>query len=109
MYPSAATQIPELAVHSGLQAAIASPGEQDLYKFAVAKAGTYVVETGGTSDVYLSLFGPDSQVKLLAQDDDSGAGSNSRIEVSLQPGTYYVQVRHYNPNSTGPYRIWVAG
>jgi hypothetical protein len=109
MYPSAAAQIPELAVHTGVQASIASPGEQDLYKFAVAQAGTFVIETGGTSDIYLSLFGPDSQVKLIAQDDDSGAGSNSRIEARLQPGTYYVQARHYNPNSTGPYRIWVAG
>jgi hypothetical protein len=109
MYPSATAQIPELAVHTGLQAAIASPGEQDLYKFVVAKAGTFVIETGGTTDVFLSLFGPDSQAKKIAEDDDTGAGANSRIEAALQPGTYYVQVRHYNKTSTGPYRIWVAG
>lgn len=109
MYPAANAQIPELTVYSGLQASIASPGEQDLYKFTVAQAGQFVIETGGSTDVYLSLFGPNSQVKLIAQDDDSGAGANSRIEARLQPGTYYVQVRHYNANSTGPYRIWVVG
>ncbi|HEY0989163.1 MAG TPA: DVUA0089 family protein [Kofleriaceae bacterium] len=109
MYPAVNAQIPELPVHSGYQAAIAAPGEQDLYKFTVAQAGTFVIETGGSTDLFLSLFGPDSQVKLIAQDDDSGAGANSRIEARLQPGTYFVQVRHYNPNSTGPYRIWVAG
>jgi hypothetical protein len=109
MYPAANAPIPELPVHTGLQASIASPGEQDLYKFVVANAGPYVIETGGTTDVFLSLYGPNSQAKLIAQDDDSGAGSNSRIEARLQPGTYYVQVRHYNANSTGPYRIWVAG
>src|SRR6185503_2137989 len=109
MYPAANAQIPELTVCSGLQASIASPGEQDLYKFTVAQAGQFVIETGGSTDVYLSLFGPNSQAKLIAQDDDSGAGANSRIEARLQPGTYYVQVRHYNANSTGPYRIWVVG
>lgn len=109
MYPATAAQIPELTVHSGTQAAISQPGEQDLYKFVVAQAGTFVIETGGTTDVYLSLFGPDTQAKLIAADDDSGASSNSRIEARLQPGTYFVQVRHYNPASTGAYRIWVAG
>lgn len=109
MYPAAAAAIPELPVHTGLQAAITSPGEQDFYKFVIAQAGQYVIETGGTTDVFLSLFGPDSQAKLIAQDDDSGAGNNARIEARLQPGTYYLQVRHYNANSTGPYRIWVVG
>jgi len=109
MYPQAAAAIPELTVHAGLQASISAPGEQDLYKFVVAKAGTFVIGTGGTTDVYLSLFGPNTQAKLIAGDDDSGVSSNSRIEAALQPGTYYVQVRHYNPTSTGPYRIWVAG
>jgi hypothetical protein len=109
MYPVPNVQIPELPVHRGFQTSIASPAERDLYKFVVSEAGQYVVETGGTTDVFLSLFGPNSQTKLVAQDDDSGAGNNSRIEAALQPGTYYVQVRHYNANSTGAYRIWVAG
>jgi hypothetical protein len=110
MYPSVtAPAIPELPVYAGVPASIASPGEQDLYKFVVTKAGTYVIETGGASDMFLLLFGPNSQVKLIAQDDDSGVGNNSRIEAALQPGTYYVQVRNYNANSVGPYRIWVVG
>jgi len=47
--------------------------------------------------------------KLIARDDDSGAGANSRIEASLQPGTYYLQIRHYSSIGTGPYKVWVAG
>jgi hypothetical protein len=26
----------------------------------------------------------------------------------LQPGKYFVQVRHFSDLGTGPYRIWVA-
>jgi Bacterial pre-peptidase C-terminal domain/Astacin (Peptidase family M12A) len=109
MYPGPDALVPELPVHAGLRASIASPGEQDTYRFVVAQAGDFVVETGGATDVYLSLYGPNSPTKLIAENDDSGGGRNARIEAALQPGTYYVQVRHYSPGSTGPYRIWVAG
>ncbi len=109
MYPGIAAPIPELPVHAGVRASIAAPGEQDVYKFVVAQTGDFVVETGGATDVYLSLYGPNSSTKLLAENDDSGGGRNARIEATLQPGTYFVQVRHYSPGSVGPYRIWVAG
>ena len=109
MYPGMAAPVPELPVHTGVRASIASPGEQDVYKFIVPQAGDFVVETGGATDIYLSLYGPNSSTKLIAENDDSGAGRNARIEATLQPGTYFVQVRHYSPGSVGPYRIWVAG
>jgi len=109
MYPGQALdEVPELPVLAATAAAISQPGEQDTFRFVVAQAGNFVIETGGATDVYLSLFGPDSTTRLIAQDDDSGAGSNSRIEAALQPGTYYVQVRHYSAGGSGPYRIWVA-
>lgn len=109
MYPGTAAQVPELAVHHGLRASIASAGEQDTYKFSVAQAGDFVIETGGSTDLFLSLYGPNAPTKLIAQNDDSGFGRNARIEAALQPGTYFVQVRHYGSTGTGPYRIWVAG
>lgn len=109
MYPSTGVPIPELAVHAGMRSSIASAGEQDSYRFVVAQAGDFVVETGGASDLLLSLYGPNSTTKLIAENDDSGFGRNARIEASLQPGTYHVRVRHYNSAGTGPYRIWVAG
>jgi len=109
MYPRADARLTEIPVHAGLRASIAAPGEQDMYRFAVAQAGDFIVETGGSTDVFLSLYGPSSQTKLIAANDDAGAGRNGRVEASLGPGTYYVQVRHYSPGSTGPYRIWVVG
>ena len=109
LYPRDTVQIPVLPVHAGLRSSIASAGEQDTYKFAVATAGDFVIETGGATDLFLSLYGPNVPTKLIAENDDSGVGRNARIEASLQPGTYYVQVRHYSAVGSGPYRIWVAG
>ena len=110
MYPGRGkVELPRLPVLAATAAAISKAGEQDTFEFEVDSAGDFVIETGGATDVMLSLYGPNSSTKLVAQDDDSGAGSNSRIEASLQPGKYLVQVRHYHPGGSGPYRLWVVG
>ena len=102
----------ELAVmeRTAVKADIGQPGEQDLFKFSAATAGRYVIETAGTTDLVMSLYGPDNQTKLIAEDDDSGTGRNARINAHLAtPGTYFVQVRHYNSaRGTGTYRIQVS-
>ncbi len=98
----------ELPVLQGTRAEIGKPGEEDLFKFAVERAGVYVVETTGASDLVMGLYGPDSLTRKLAEDDDGGEGANPRISVSLQPGTYFVQVRHYQPQATGSYEIRVV-
>jgi len=111
-YPSATTteivelQVARPQVHA---AEIGMPGEEDLFRFDVTEAGEHTIETEGPTDLVMSLFGPDSQTNLVAWDDDSGAGYNSRIVADLAPGTYYVQVRHYsNATGTGEYSIQVS-
>jgi hypothetical protein len=90
------------------QAEIGNPGEQDLYKLVVKTAGRYTIETEGPTDVKMSLYGPDSQTKLVAEDDDSGIDKNPKITANLTPGTYYIQVQHYYSTSgTGSYSIKV--
>ena len=85
---------------------IGKPGEEDLYSFTVDEDGLYEVSTRGVTDVYLKLFGPDSETRLVAEDDDSGYGLNARIRAQLTPGDYIAQVRHFNPSSgTGSYSI----
>ena len=64
--------------------------------------------TGGRTDVVMGLFGPDDQTIQVAQDDDSGKGLNARISTSLEPGTYYVRIRHFRPRGTGKYTLSVA-
>lgn len=111
MYPrvddpvAAATEIP---VSHSVAASIGAPGEVDLFTFIVDEAGLYTVQTAGSTDVLMSLFGPGDRTQKIAEDDDSGAGRNAQIVAQLQPGTYYVQVRHFNEQSTGDYRILVS-
>ncbi len=85
---------------------IGEPGEEDLFKFVVTEDGRRTIETGGQTDLVMKLFGPDSQTRLIAEDDDGGQGLNSKIVADLMPGEYFVQIRHYNSNQgIGEYTI----
>lgn len=89
-------------------AAIGKAGEEDIFRFQVKTAATYVVDTRGPTDVVMKLFGPDSPTALIAEDDDSGVDTNASIRADLVPGTYYAQVRHYNKASgMGNYTVKV--
>lgn len=103
---------PELTVNElvSQSAKIGQAGEQDLYRFTASKPGVYTIETTGPTDLTMSLYGPDSQTTLVAEDDDSGQDRNARILINLTTaGTYYVQVRHYNHTSgTGEYSLMVS-
>ena len=87
--------------------AIALSGELDLYRFTVATAGRFIIETEGPTDVLMSLFGPNSQSAFVAEDDDSGQDRNARIVSNLSAGTYFVQIRHFQGTGTGTYGISV--
>ena len=98
--PISATKITE--------ADISKSGEEDIFTFTVIKQGKYLIRTRGRTDVVMNLYGPDSQTKLLDQDNDSGFRLNARIVIDLLPGKYYVQIRHFNSRSgTGKYGITV--
>jgi tyrosinase len=100
--------VPELTVGGpAVSGSIAAANESDLYHFRAATAGTYIIETGGTTDTFITLFGPNSQTAQLAVDDDSGPATNSLIQASLAIGDYYVRVRHFSPTGTGAYTISV--
>jgi hypothetical protein len=105
-YPFEPKDYVELALGAApLDASIGVHGEEDLYRFVVAAAGTYTIETAGRTDVQMGLYGPDDRTRQIAYDDDSGAGLNPKISAVLQPGKYYVRVRHYRPKGTGKYTI----
>ena len=113
MYPKAG---PTVAVATELlvgarrrtAASIGRFGEEDLFRFVVDREGHHVIDTRGPTDVVLKLFGPDQPTRLVAEDDDSGYAYNARIGADLLPGTYWVQVRHYNREAgVGDYTISV--
>jgi hypothetical protein len=88
-----------------IHGAISVGGERDRYTFRVATAGTHAIETSGNTDTFVSLFGPNSETRLIAEDDDSGPGNLSLLVQNLAVGQYFVRVRHFSPASTGPYGI----
>lgn len=109
-YPRAAVDAVELKVNARVStpAEIGKPGEEDLFTFIADGAGRHLVETLGRTDVVMKLFGPDSQTALIAEDDDSGIGTNARIVADLMPGRYFAQIRHFHKASgKGEYRIRV--
>lgn len=91
-----------------VQGEIDPAGEQDLYVFRVTTAGTYTIDTSGTTDTFLSLFGPDSKTTLVAADNDSGPGTLSLLVQDLTVGTYFIQIRHFSPTGRGPYGVSVV-
>jgi len=109
-YPRVPVQEAELVINAKPTAAsIGKPGEEDVFTFTVKTRGRHVIETGGQTDVYMKLFGPTSQTKLIAEDDDAGVGLNARIAANLNPGKYFVQIRHFNKTQgTGSYTIKVT-
>jgi hypothetical protein len=109
MYPQVVKQGVVLTVGAApVPAEIGSAGEEDLYNFSVAAAGSYAMETSGATDVVMGLFGPDDMTKAIASDDDSGAGPNARIVQALQPGVYFLRIRHFRPSGLGKYTISVV-
>ena len=113
MYPGrgAEPQFVELPVFEPkpVAAEIGKAGEEDRFKVRIKSAGRYTVQTEGETDLVMKLFGPNSVTRLIAEDDDSGAGSNPKISADLAPGEYYVQVRHYNRASgRGSYGVSVV-
>lgn len=101
--------IPELIVDgANVNAAISAGNESDLFRFQVTSQGTYTIQTSGTTDTFLTLHGPNSQIPEIASNDDGGPSFNAQIRRQLSPGEYFARVRHFSPLGTGPYSIRVT-
>ncbi len=107
-YPKDAPAMTELAIGGPrVQADLASAGEVDSYHFDVPAAATFIMTTEGPSDTVLTLHGPNDRGAVLAWDDDHGRGANARIVRKLQPGDYWLTVRHKRADATGHYSVGV--
>ena len=105
-YRRTARPTPDLAIDGrAVEASIGASEEVDLFRFRIESPGRYAVLTSGPTDVVMSLHGPDNDATLVGVDDDSGMDYNARIERDLTPGSYLVQVRHYNPSGRGDYTV----
>jgi len=102
------SRLPELIINARqTAAAISVRNESDVYRFRVDSRAQYTIETSGTTDTFLSLFGPNDEARLIQQNDDSGVNYNARIRLTLNAGEYYARVRHFSADGTGGYSIGV--
>ena len=104
-YPKAAPAMTELRPGQRLSADLATAGEVDEYHFTVATAATYIMNTEGATDTVLALHGPGDPGALLTWDDDRGQLGNARIVRKLQPGEYWLTVRHKSPAASASYAV----
>ncbi len=97
-------QIPIVPTTKG---AISEANKENHFHFYVEKAGSFTIETQGSTDTYMSLFGPNSSTTLIEENDDIEVGTNhnSRIIINLSPDTYHVTIRHYASSGQGEYTI----
>ncbi len=107
-YPKDAPAVSELGVGGArLTADLAGAGEVDSYHFQVDLAATLVMTTTGPTDTVLTLHGPGDPGAVITWDDDRGRGLNARIVRKLQPGNYWLTVRHKTAGATGQYTIGI--
>ncbi len=85
-------------------------GDGSPYELFVFEGGkedrVTVTMTSKELDAYLWLY--DDERQVVARDDDSGGGTNARLEITLPgAGTYYVLANAYAEGEVGGYRLQV--
>ena len=110
-YPKLDGDVVELTVNQAPhQAEIAVAGEEDQYTFVIApdKGGEYVIETTGSTDLVMGVFGPDRLTRSVEENRDGGLGGNAKVATVLMSGRYLVRVGHQRATGTGRYAISVV-
>lgn len=78
--------------------------DRDWVRVDIPAAGWYTIRTTDLapgSDTLLTLHNTD-RTAVLAANDDFGPGTASQLVHQFsQPGTYYLEIRHFNPNRYG--------
>jgi hypothetical protein len=82
----------------------------DTYTFTPASSTTATIDLVSSAfDTWLIVKSSAGATTALAQDDDAGDGTNSRISLSVAGGTtYYIEATSYSANATGTYTLAAA-
>lgn len=84
------------------------PNSETTLNVSFENSGYNVLQTFGSSDVYMSLYSADGST-LLASDDDSGYATNAWIYQYLNASTTYViKIRSYNSNYSSKTKLTIT-
>ncbi len=79
-------------------------GDDDYFMINISASGKLKIYSKGDTNTYGYLL--DSEGVILNANDDSGADDNFLIKRRVEPGSYYVWVRHrHSETDTGPYTL----
>ncbi len=81
--------------------AVNPAGDLDFWSFTVASRSQLVAETDCDGDTTLTLL--DASLTQIGFDDDGGANLCSRLVASVDPGNYFILVRHFVSTGTVNY------
>lgn len=99
--PSAASSLQlNVVQHHNLSGA----ADGDWAKMDLQAGRTYRLRTsnlGSAADTYLYLYSVDGVTLLAANDDVDESLASQLVYTAIVTGTYYVQVRHWNPSAGG--------
>jgi hypothetical protein len=101
---SAASATP-LNPNCTLNARLENAGDEDWFRLTPTESGTLNVFTTSSIDTYGYLI--DTSGSVLIQNDDANSRLDFAFAYVVQPGTYYVRVRHYSSQGTGAYTLTV--
>lgn len=88
-----------------IQGELEEAGDVDVFEITISKRGILTVYTEGSTDTEGNISNADGTFEET--DDDSGEGWNFRIEVEVEPGTYFVEVSGWG-ESTGEYDLYTT-
>ncbi len=83
--------------------AFAAGDSLDVFQFTLDSSEEVVLYTESNMDTYMDLY--DEFGNYVASDDDGGKDSNARLQVDLNRGTYFLEVRPYDEGTSGSYRL----
>ena len=96
---------------TGCQSTVSGRGYARYYSFTLEQEAEVTIDLTSSVDTYLYLRGEDatSGVALHENDDIESGNTNSRIEETLEAGTYTIEATTYSAGETGVFTLEVTG
>lgn len=92
-----------LNLGSSVEGVLDGNGDRDLFRLEIPWSGLVTIASSGSIDTTATLL--DVNGDLIAMSDDEGVGLNFLFERELEPGTYFVAVEGYLPDTQGAYTV----
>lgn len=75
----------------------------DIFRLDLNQSAEVTIHTEGFLDTYFDLY--DEYGDYISSDDDGGKDANARIEIDLDRGVYFLEVKLYDETGSGEYQI----